>query len=100
MNKYFDYLPLSISDLLSAARVMSADSFGHFTRAIAKYAADGTSPNNLPADAEIVFDLYRAKIYDAWAIHKMRGEINAKNGRRGGVAKAKNAKAKEVKTAQ
>lgn len=93
MSKKFGYIPLSTGDFLSAAKVMSADSFGRFVLAIANYAVDGTLPNNLPADAKLVFDLYQAKVDDAWAMHKMRSEINAKNGRRGGEAKARNAKA-------
>ena len=91
--KKFNYIPLSASDFLSAAKVMSVDSFGRFVFAIANYAVDGILPNDLPADAKLVFDLYQAKVDDAWAIHKMRSEINAKNGRRGGEAKARNAKA-------
>lgn len=94
MNKKFGYIPLSASDFLSAAKVMSNDSFGRFVLAIANYAANGTLPNDLPADAKLVFDLYQTKVDDTWAIHKMRSEINAKNGRRGGEAKARNARTK------
>lgn len=94
--KKFNHIPLSISDILIAAKAMDTDSFGRLITAIAKYSADGTIPGQdyFSPEMKLAFEFYRAKIDVVWDQHEKKRKFYSMGSCRRGAAKVKNTKAK------
>ena len=86
--------PLYTSDYIAMAEILkfAMERFGQLILALMYYTADGTMPNDLPPDINMMFEIYQRKIDAARTKYENKCTTNAKNGSKGGKKKAENAK--------
>lgn len=86
--------PLFTSDYITMAEILqfAMERFGQLVLALMYYTTDGTMPDDLPPDINMMFGIYQRKVDAAREKYKNKCAVNAENGAKGGKAKAKNAK--------
>ncbi|WP_217959739.1 DUF6291 domain-containing protein [Acutalibacter muris] len=82
--------PLFTSDYIAMAEILqfAMERFGQLVLALMYYTTDGTMPDNLPPDISMMFAIYQRKIDAAREKYEQKCLNNAKNGAKGGKAKA------------
>lgn len=82
--------PLFTSDYIAMAEILqfAMERFGQLILALMYYTADGTVPDNLPSDINMMFAIYQRKIDAAREKYKDKCAKLAENGAKGGKAKA------------
>ncbi len=82
--------PLYTSDYITIAEVLDFDleRFGKLVLSLMYYTADGTVPDDLPPDLKAMFSIYQRRISAAYEKYEQKCLNNAKNGAKGGKAKA------------
>lgn len=85
--------PLFTSDYITMAEILqfAMERFGQLILALMYYTADGTIPDDLPPDINIMFGIYQRKVDAAREKYQNKCKTNAENGQKGGLAKAENA---------
>lgn len=85
--------PFYASEYLDMAEILqfAMERFGQLILAIMRYTVDETVPEDLPLDLKIMFSVYQKKIDFAREKYQSKCKTNAKNGQKGGLAKAENA---------
>ena len=88
--------PLFTSDYIAMAEILqfAMERFGQLVLALMYYTADGTMLDDLPSDLKIMFGIYQRKVDAAREKYENKCAANAKNGAKGGKAKAENARKK------
>lgn len=88
--------PLFTSDYITMAEILqfAMERFGQLVLALMYYTTDGTMPDDLPPDINMMFGIYQRKVDAAREKYKNKCAVNAENGSKGGKAKAENAKKK------
>lgn len=88
--------PLFTSDYIALAEILdfALDRFGKLILALMYYTSDGTVPDDLPDDLRAMFAIYQRKIDAAREKYERTCTARAENGRKGGKAKAENAREK------
>lgn len=88
--------PFYANEYIDMAEILqfAMERFGQLVLAIMRYTVDETVSEDLPPDLKIMFSIYQEKIDFARKKYKKTCETNAKNGAKGGKAKAENAKKK------
>lgn len=88
--------PFYASEYLDMAEILqfAMERFGQLILAIMRYTVDETVPEDFPPDINVMFEVYRRKIDFAREKYVKKCATNAKNGSKGGKAKAENAKRK------
>lgn len=66
----------------------------HYRVALMYYTTDGTTPDDLPPDINMMFGIYQRKVDAAREKYEKKCATNAENGSKGGKAKAENSKKK------
>lgn len=87
--------PLFTSDYIAIAEILqfAMERFGQLILALMYYTTDGTIPDDLPPDINMMFAIYQRKIDAAREKYVKKCATNAENGSKGGKKKAENAKA-------
>jgi len=87
--------PLFTSDYITMAEILqfAMERFGQLVLALMYYTTDGTIPDDLPPDLNMMFGIYQRKVDAAREKYKNKCAVNAENGSKGGKKKAENAKA-------